>query len=691
MYIYSHYEVEFIQFISSWFIYIIHKGAEKMKGRMMVFLLISFLLLFGGTASASERLDHRQGDYLVHYLEDGDGTKQIFSMETGNRLTASNTKIHVFINAQELDSSDYTVDYDNHTIMVHKVPDSGAELSMKYAIAPAFEWEEGVSGTASIGHALSAGDGNSRTFKVTSRYTLNSSKNVSLYIDGNKLRASEFKFDHKTLTVTLSEKRKAPGKQSKIYFYFPKASVSGTVQSNEETDPKPSTGSDATPTPEPDTGAVVEFNVPSGENFPGTIALTPNYTFTVSTTAEMRKSGFSTYVIIKNASGELVKRIRVDGGHSSTYSLRKLGLPEGGYYFYLKTVTQYGGYAVSIPQFYPVRYEVQQIGVFIEGKQQVYTQPPVNWKGNVLVPLRGIFEALGATVKWEPSTQTITATRGSTTVVLTIGSSTAYVNGKPVKLHAPAQLINGTTMVPIRFISEALGGVVAWEGTSRTVIVFQHEPKIETSAESERTPSKEGSEASGSSPILQHISKEINEASDIVFVIDVTGSMAEVIDYVKETISHFVDSVPAGSNFAILAYRDINYKDAYYPAMEFFNFTNQKNVLKSQLSGLVATGGMDWYESGLEGIQMAVEKMSDSKKAKRVIFITDSPVHEKGSSPSKSRYSLKEISESLKSNKVTLDAIAPKEGPAYKQIIQLVESSNGTLYDINEASVLHIK
>lgn len=299
-----------------------------MKGRMMVFLLISFLLLFGGTASASERLDHRQGDYLVHYLEDGDGTKQIFSMETGNHLTASNTKIHVFINAQELDSSAYTVDYDNHTIMMHKVPDSGAELSMKYAIAPAFEWEEGVSGTASIGHALSAGEGNSRTFKVTSRYTLNSSKNVSLYIDGNKLRASEFKFDHKTLTVTLSEKRKAPGKQSKIYFYFPKTSVSGTVQSNEETDPKPSTGSDATPTPEPDTEAVVEFNVPSGENFPGTIALTPNYTFTVSTTAEMRKSGFATYAIIKNASGELVKRIRVDGGHSSTYSLRKLGLPE---------------------------------------------------------------------------------------------------------------------------------------------------------------------------------------------------------------------------------------------------------------------------------------------------------------------------------------------------------------------------
>ncbi|MCU6339982.1 VWA domain-containing protein, partial [Enterobacter quasiroggenkampii] len=125
-------------------------------------------------------------------------------------------------------------------------------------------------------------------------------------------------------------------------------------------------------------------------------------------------------------------------------------------------------------------------------------------------------------------------------------------------------------------------------------------PNIPTSVESERTSTNGGSGPESSSPILQNISKGINEASDIVFVIDVTGSMAEVIDYVKESISKFVDSVPSGSNLAILAYRDINYTDSKYPALEFFNFTNQKGVLKNQLSSLVATGGMDVDESGLE-------------------------------------------------------------------------------------------
>ncbi|SYX87232.1 stalk domain-containing protein [Paenibacillus alvei] len=460
---------------------------------------------------------------------------------------------------------------------------------------------------------------------------------------------------------------------------------------SEVTEPKSPSGSVITTVPESETVVVPEFNVPSGKNFPSTITLKSNYTFTVSTTAEMRKSGYYTYVMIKNSNGELVKRIRVESNSSSTYSLRALGLPAGGYYIYVKVMTQYGGVAVSSPQFYPVRHETQQIGVFIGGKQQTYKQPPVNRKGNVLVPLRGIFESLGATVKWKSSTQTITATRGSTTIVLTIGSSTAYVNGVAVKLNAAAQLVNGSTMVPIRFISEALGAEVKWEGTSRTVIVFQHEPNIPTSVESERTSTNGGSGSESSSPILQNISKGINEASDIVFVIDVTGSMAEVIDYVKESISKFVDSVPSGSNLAILAYRDINYTDSKYPALEFFNFTNQKGVLKNQLSSLVATGGMDVDESGLEAIQMAMEKMSGSKNAKRIIFITDAPVHDKEISPKKTKYSLKEVINNVKANKVTLDAIAPKEGFAYQQIIQLVESNKGTLYDINEASLTYIK
>ncbi|WP_165867584.1 stalk domain-containing protein [Paenibacillus pinisoli] len=60
--------------------------------------------------------------------------------------------------------------------------------------------------------------------------------------------------------------------------------------------------------------------------------------------------------------------------------------------------------------------------------------------GSIFVPLRGVFEALKADVKWDQATQTVTATKGNTTVVLTIGKTTATVNGKTVTLAAKAEI-----------------------------------------------------------------------------------------------------------------------------------------------------------------------------------------------------------------------------------------------------------
>ncbi|GMX65914.1 hypothetical protein Elgi_51850 [Paenibacillus elgii] len=669
-----------------------------MNSRKMISLFIVFLLLFGALdfrsriASANDRLDFREGDYLVNILRDGDGKERVFKFAPGNRITATNTKLRLFINSREIESKEYTVDYENYTITMRHAPDLGAEISVKYLISPTFEWGEGESGTDKIGNALSEGDGSTRVFKVTSRYTINSSKNVSLYIDGSKVRPSEFTFNHENNTVTITEKRRAPGAKSKIYFYFPKTSIAGVQPSRGESTPNPPSGSVAAPSP--NTSVKPEFQVPGGASFPGTIALNPDHTLTVNTTAATSQPTYFTYLMVKNAKGKLVKQIRVTPNSPSTYSLSKLGLPSGGYYFYLKTVNQSGGLAASIPQFVPINNEPQTIQVFIGGQMQAYAQEPVNWNGSTLVPLRAMFESLGAAVEWESTTQTVTATREGKTIVLTIGSGIAYVNGVPVTLTAPAQLINGSTMVPVRFVSEALGGVVEWNEASKSVIVFQNKPVIPTTSESEKTPIEAGvqepSEPSASSPILQKISKGITGSSDIVFVIDVTGSMGEVIDYVKETVSSFVDSVPSGSNFAIVAYRDINFVDIYNLDFEFFDFTNNKDLLKAQLDNLVASGGEDLEESGLEAIDMALQKLTGSKNSKRIIFITDAPVHDKGTSQGMSGFFLEEIISKLQTNHVTLDAIAPQSGLAYEQIIKLVQSNHGTLYDINDANLMQL-
>jgi hypothetical protein len=109
-----------------------------------------------------------------------------------------------------------------------------------------------------------------------------------------------------------------------------------------------------------------------------------------------------------------------------------------------------------------VQAEYKQVNVVIDGKLQIFDQSAVLKDGNTLVPLRGVFEALKAEVLWDDATNTVTATKGDITITLTIGDSTAHVNGKAIELSVKAQIINGSTMVPLRFVAEGLGAEVDW-------------------------------------------------------------------------------------------------------------------------------------------------------------------------------------------------------------------------------------
>lgn len=96
---------------------------------------------------------------------------------------------------------------------------------------------------------------------------------------------------------------------------------------------------------------------------------------------------------------------------------------------------------------------------------------PTQTNGRVLVPLRGVFEALGATVDYDAQTNTALASRGSTQVQLRIGSTQAFVNGQLKTLDVPAQTRLGRTLVPLRFVLEALGVPVQWDGANRNVLI----------------------------------------------------------------------------------------------------------------------------------------------------------------------------------------------------------------------------
>lgn len=109
--------------------------------------------------------------------------------------------------------------------------------------------------------------------------------------------------------------------------------------------------------------------------------------------------------------------------------------------------------------------------LYVDTEKITTDTPPTIVDGRIMVPLRAIFEALGASVEWDQATKTATGVRGGTTVVIQIDNATAYKNGEAKTLDVPAQLINGRTMVPARFISESLGCDVTWHQDSKTAAV----------------------------------------------------------------------------------------------------------------------------------------------------------------------------------------------------------------------------
>ena len=112
-----------------------------------------------------------------------------------------------------------------------------------------------------------------------------------------------------------------------------------------------------------------------------------------------------------------------------------------------------------------------EIKVTLYGKKLSFDQPPVVENGRTLVPLRTIFEALGAEIAWDGETQTVRAIRYGTYIELQIGSNEMKVNNDIKYLDVPAKTINGRTMVPARAVAEAFGCNVSWDEANNAVII----------------------------------------------------------------------------------------------------------------------------------------------------------------------------------------------------------------------------
>ena len=115
------------------------------------------------------------------------------------------------------------------------------------------------------------------------------------------------------------------------------------------------------------------------------------------------------------------------------------------------------------------------ITVLLDGKAIEFDVAPIIENDRTLVPLRAIFESLGAQVEWDGDTRTVISVKNDRSCVLQIGNPSMFVSQgtatETKTLDVPAQIKDDRTLIPLRAVSEAYNCTVDWDGATRTVTI----------------------------------------------------------------------------------------------------------------------------------------------------------------------------------------------------------------------------
>lgn len=122
--------------------------------------------------------------------------------------------------------------------------------------------------------------------------------------------------------------------------------------------------------------------------------------------------------------------------------------------------------------------QAQPTKVYVDGNVVGFTVDPLNENGTTLVEFKPVFEKLGMEVAWNQDTQTVTGTTYNLDIQLTIGSKTVLINGEKKQLTVAPKIVKNVTLIPLRFVGEASGRDVSWDGRTKTVYIASTKDQI---------------------------------------------------------------------------------------------------------------------------------------------------------------------------------------------------------------------
>lgn len=118
-------------------------------------------------------------------------------------------------------------------------------------------------------------------------------------------------------------------------------------------------------------------------------------------------------------------------------------------------------------------YAAKNVTVRLDGEKMTFNVEPFIDNGRTLVPMRAMFEAVGAFVTWNDESRTVIVAQEKDNVprfiTLQIDNTSAFVNSEKKELDVPPKIVNDTTFVPLRFVMNELGAEVSWDSATYTV------------------------------------------------------------------------------------------------------------------------------------------------------------------------------------------------------------------------------
>lgn len=126
---------------------------------------------------------------------------------------------------------------------------------------------------------------------------------------------------------------------------------------------------------------------------------------------------------------------------------------------------------ITMISWMPSAYASSNPSVFLDGKQLYFDVPAQIIDGRTMVPMRTIFEELGAVVTWDSVTQTVSASKNAVSLSMKVGSNIYNINGNNKVSDVTVKIINGRTLVPLRIVAESVNCMVDYNANANSVII----------------------------------------------------------------------------------------------------------------------------------------------------------------------------------------------------------------------------